>query len=68
MSQVVIYKCKNLEATSQPLLEQMEATIDSIRRQAFNIFQNRNGFGQYTAIASSPTNFLPTDRRWPSTY
>ena len=43
MSQVAIYKCKNLEATSQPLLEQMEATIDSIRRQAFTIFQNRNG-------------------------
>jgi HSP20 family protein len=43
MSQVAIYNCKNFEATSQPLLEHMEATIDSIRRRAFNIFQNRNG-------------------------
>src|SRR5450759_4144662 len=43
MSQVAIHKCKNPETTSQTLLEHVQATIDSIRRQAFNIFQNRNG-------------------------
>ncbi len=41
MSQVAIHKCKNPETTM--LLEHVQATIDSIRRRAFNIFQNRNG-------------------------
>jgi HSP20 family protein len=43
MSQVAIYKCKNLETTPQMLLEHVEAITDSIRKRAFNIFQNRNG-------------------------
>jgi HSP20 family molecular chaperone IbpA len=43
MSQVAIDKCKNLETTPQTLLEHLEAITDSIRKRAFNIFQNRNG-------------------------
>ena len=43
MSQVAIYKCKNPETTPQTLLEHVEAITDSIRKRAFNIFQNRNG-------------------------
>lgn len=43
MSQVAIYKCKNPETTPQTLLEHMEAITDSIRKRAFNLFQNRNG-------------------------
>src|ERR1700687_4724181 len=41
MSQVAIYKCKNPETTSQTLLEHVQATIESIRRRAFKMFQNR---------------------------
>ena len=43
MSQIAIQKCKNLETTPQTLLEHLEAITDSIRKRAFNIFQNRNG-------------------------
>ena len=43
MSQVAINKCKNPETTPQTFLEQLNAITDSIRDQAFNIFQNRNG-------------------------
>jgi HSP20 family protein len=43
MSQVAINKCKNPETTPQTLLEHLEAITDSIRKRAFNIFQNRNG-------------------------
>ena len=42
MSQVAIYKCKNIETTPQTLLDQVKAITDSIRTRAFNIFQNRN--------------------------
>ena len=43
MSQVAIHKCKNPETTPQIFLEHLEAITDSIRKRAFNIFQNRNG-------------------------
>jgi HSP20 family molecular chaperone IbpA len=43
MSQVATNKCKNPETTPQNFLEQMKAITDSIRNQAFDIFQNRNG-------------------------
>jgi HSP20 family protein len=43
MSQIAIHKCKNLETTPQTLLEHLEAITDSIRKRAFNLFQNRNG-------------------------
>ena len=43
MSQVAIYKCKNPETTPQMLLEHVEAITDSIRKRAFNMFQNRSG-------------------------
>jgi HSP20 family protein len=43
MSQVAIHKCKNSETTPKTLLEQVKAITDSIRQQAFNRFQNRNG-------------------------
>ena len=43
MSQVAINKCKNPETTPQTVLEQLKVITDSIRSQAFNIFQNRNG-------------------------
>jgi HSP20 family molecular chaperone IbpA len=42
MSQVAIHKCKNLETTPQTLLEHLEAITDSIRKRAFNLFQDRN--------------------------
>jgi len=42
MSQVAIHKCKIPETTPQTLLEHAEAITDSIRKRAFNIFQNRN--------------------------
>jgi HSP20 family protein len=43
MSQVAIHKCKNPETTPQTLLEHMKAITDSIQKQAFNLFKNRNG-------------------------
>jgi len=43
MSQVAINKCKNPETTPQTLLEHLEAITGSVRKRAFNIFQNRNG-------------------------
>src|SRR5450759_257660 len=43
MSKVPIYKCKNPETTPQMLLEHVEAVSDVDKRQAINIFQNRNG-------------------------
>ena len=43
MSQVAIHKCKNLETTPHKFLEHLEAITDSIRKRAFNLFQNRNG-------------------------
>ena len=43
MSQVAINKCKNPETTPQTFLEQLKAITDSIRNQAFSIFQSRNG-------------------------
>jgi HSP20 family molecular chaperone IbpA len=43
MSQVAIYKCKNPETTPHTVLEHLEAITDSIRKRAFNIFENRKG-------------------------
>ena len=43
MSQVAINRCKSPETTPQTFLEQMKAITDSVRNQAFTIFQNRNG-------------------------
>jgi HSP20 family protein len=43
VSQVAINKCKNPETTPQTFLEQLKAISDSIRNQAFSIFQSRNG-------------------------
>src|ERR1700674_3625956 len=43
MSQVAINKCKNPETTPQTFQEKLKAITDSIRNQAFNLFQNRNG-------------------------
>jgi HSP20 family protein len=43
MSQVAINKCKNPETTPQTFQEKLKAITESIRNQAFNLFQNRNG-------------------------
>jgi HSP20 family protein len=43
MSQVAIDKCKSPETTPQTLLEEVGAITDSIRKRAFDLFQNRNG-------------------------
>ncbi len=43
MSQVSIQKWKDPETIPQILLQHMEATLDSIRQHAFNLFQSRNG-------------------------
>jgi len=43
MSQVAINKCKSPETTSQTFVEQLKAISESIRTQAFGIFQRRNG-------------------------
>jgi HSP20 family protein len=43
MSQIAINKCKSPQTTPQTLLEQLKAITDSVRNQAFKIFQNRNG-------------------------
>jgi HSP20 family protein len=43
MSQVAIEKCPNPEAIPQTLLERIDTITDSIRRRAFDLFQNRNG-------------------------
>jgi HSP20 family molecular chaperone IbpA len=46
MSRVAITKC---ETTPQTLLERMEVITDSIRKRAFNLFQNRDG-GKGSAV------------------
>ena len=43
MSQVAINKCKNPETMSQTFQEKLKAITESIRNQAFCLFQNRNG-------------------------
>jgi len=43
MSQLAINKCKNPETTPQTFLDQLKSITDSIRNQAFTLFQNRNG-------------------------
>ena len=43
MPQVAVSKCKNPETTPQTFLERLEAITDSIRKRAFNIFENRKG-------------------------
>jgi HSP20 family protein len=43
MSQVAINKCKSPETTPQTFQEKLKAITESIRNQAFNLFQNRNG-------------------------
>lgn len=43
MSEVSIQKWKDVETIPQTLLHSMEATLDSIRQRAFNLFQSRNG-------------------------
>jgi HSP20 family molecular chaperone IbpA len=43
MSQVAIYKWNSPETNPQTFLEHVEAITDSIRKRAFNLFQNRNG-------------------------
>jgi HSP20 family protein len=43
MSQVAINKCKNPETTPQTFQEKLKSITDSIRNQAFDLFQNRNG-------------------------
>ena len=45
MSQVAINKCKNPETTPRTFLEHLETITDSIRKRAFNIFQNNGGNG-----------------------
>ena len=47
MSQVAVQKCKDIETTPQTLLEKVEAIAESIREQAFNLFQSRNGVDGY---------------------
>lgn len=45
MSQVAINKWKNPETTPRTFLEHLETITDSIRKRAFNIFQNDGGNG-----------------------
>jgi HSP20 family protein len=41
MSQVAVCKCKEPQTIPQTLLEHMETIADSIRKRAFNMFENR---------------------------
>jgi len=45
MSQIAINKWKNSETTPRTFLAHLETITDSIRKRAFNIFQNHGGNG-----------------------
>jgi HSP20 family protein len=71
MSQVAINKWKNPETTPRTFLEKLETITDSIRKRAFNIFQNNGGSGSEVDdwlqaerdVVWSPTSELVDDNK-----
>jgi HSP20 family protein len=71
MSQVAINKWKNPERTPRTFLENLETITDSIRKRAFNIFQNHGGNGSEVDdwlqaerdVVWSPTSELVDDQK-----